>query len=129
MDMHQRRALIETLANPTPSRDYVMELVEDIGEPDTHALRITLRLVPDKLIPRSPALPTYLTALWKTPADSLEETAGMLLDDLSDSLVPRWIQVRIARSLSRGVGRHAVIVEDRQPKWTHPELLSRLAPL
>ncbi len=129
MDTHQRRALIETLPNPRSSPDYVMEVTEDIGEPDTHALRITLRLVPDKLIVQPRTLPGYLSALWETKTDSLEETAALLLEDLSDQAVPRWIEVRVAKALSRGVGEHAVVLEDCQPNWSNPSLLARLRPL
>ena len=52
----------------------------------------------------------------------------MILDDVNNEVVPRWVQVTVTAPGDRaaGVDGHGVMLEDRQPRWDNPALLSRL---
>ncbi len=49
-------------------------------------------------------------------------------DGAMDILLARWVQVILTTENSAGsvLGRQRVVLEDRQPKWDNPGLLSRL---
>lgn len=75
--------------------------------------------VADKWLLAPKALERYAAALPYEPPHAL---AAMLLDDFSNVLVPKFLQVRVG---DQGV---SVLIEDRRPRWDNPALLSRLAP-
>ena len=120
----QRQAAIETQPNPNPALDYLCQLDGNLG--DATATRVSLRYVPGKLVMNTEALGLYLCNVDPGGGQSLEALAAVILDDLNNELVPRWIQVILIaddHSLDRG---HRVLLEDRQPKWDNPTLLSRI---
>ena len=120
-----RQASIETQPNPNPGLDYLCHLEGNLGEAST--TRVSLRYVPGKLVLDTEALGLYLCSVEPQERQSLEALAALLLDDLNNELVPRWIQVILYaddHSLDRG---HRVLLEDRQPKWDNPTLLARIS--
>lgn len=121
----QRQTAIETQPNPNPALDYLCHLDGRLGEAAT--ISISLRYVPGKLVMDTEALGIYLCNVDLEENQSLEALAALILDDLNNELVPRWIQVILIaddRGLDRG---HRVLLEDRQPKWDNPTLLSRIS--
>ena len=121
----QRQAAIETQPNPNPALDYLCHLDGNLG--DATATKVSLRYVPGKLVLNTEALGIYLCNVEPDGNLSLEALAALILDDLNNELVPRWIQVVLIaddHSLDRG---HRVLLEDRQPKWDNPTLLSRIS--
>jgi len=58
----------------------------------------------------------------------LESVATVLINDLNNELVPRWVQIRIEITPQPDAPAlfHTVTLEDKQPKWSNPELLARL---
>jgi 7-cyano-7-deazaguanine reductase len=117
----ERQSRIETRRNPLPRVDYLCK-VEGVVTSD--GASVELRYVPDKLLLQMEAFGVYLAALPEPP--SLESLAATLIDDLNNELVPRFLQVRVTSAsddLDRG---HAVLMEDRRPRWDNPALLARL---
>ncbi|WP_142848900.1 hypothetical protein [Telmatospirillum sp. J64-1] len=117
-----RRGLLATATNPSARLDYVVTLAGSLPGPCPARLR--LRYVPDRLILRPTALPPYLEHLGGMGWDSLEAAAAILLDDVMDETVARWVQVRLtAENPACG---HCVLIEDRHPRWDNAPLLARL---
>lgn len=112
-----RRALLDTGANPSPRWDYVVTLAGRVGP-----IALRLRLVPGRLIVEPAAFGRYLAALDGAP--SLEALGAAVLEDVADRLVPRWIEVAL-RGPAQGLAVHEALFEDRQPKWEGKALLER----
>lgn len=129
MELTRRRALLETQTTPDLTLDFVSGL--DGKMPASATLgetTVVLRYVPDRLTLEPAAFDAYLGVLAAMEWESLEEVAVTFLNDFSNELVPRWAQINV-RSRSSALphmGEHSVTVEERQPKWENPELLSRL---
>ncbi|MCZ6466802.1 MAG: hypothetical protein O6829_05960, partial [Alphaproteobacteria bacterium] len=89
---------------------------------------VGVRYVPDKLIIDPAAFGRYLGALGTLPWESLETVAVTILDDINNEIVARWVQVALSapNGAHPGLDNHGVMLEDRQPKWDNPALLSRL---
>ncbi|PWC31154.1 hypothetical protein [Azospirillum sp. TSO35-2] len=113
-----RRERLTTRPSPDPRHDYLVELR---GEP-MPGTRLTLRLVPDRLVPDPAGVVAYL-ATFADVAEGLEALALAVLDDLNNELVPRWVEVTVERDAPLP---HRVVIEDRQPTWDNPQLLGRL---
>ncbi len=112
-----RHALLASAANPGSRLDYLVTLTVEIG-----AAKVRLRYVPDRLILAPGALVAYAVHLGGTHM-SPERLAIGVLDDVSNEIVPRWVEVTVEAS---GTERHGVTVADRQPNWSNPALLARL---
>lgn len=127
MTAQQRRSLLETHGDPGGSADYLVRLHGEFSNGDG-SIRVRLTYVPDRSLLKADTLELYLSALASVEWPSLEALAVAALDDVRNELVPRWVQVVL---VAGGTGRHhhTVVVEDQQPGWSNPALLSRLAPL
>ena len=130
MKVKERRALLETHANPDSALDYVSGLhgtlqAFGLGKPTL----LSIHYVPDRIIIDPAAFGRYLEALSALEWDSLEQLATEVLGDFNDHLIGRWVRVVVTapEGAYPGVGSHEVLIEDRQPGWDNPSLLSRLA--
>ena len=130
MDMNARRALLATAASPGGSRlDYMVSLGGELaGAADGAPLAVTLRYVPDRLTLDPASFARYLAAVGDAGLGSVEAVGVAVLEDVNNEVVPRWIQVAVAAGGNAGAGPVGVLLEDRQPKWDNPALLSRLRP-
>lgn len=129
MDLTNRRQLLTADRNPGARLDYVVALEGGIpGDAAVGPRTVGLRYVPDKLVLQPAAFGRYLDALAAQTWGSLEDLAVTILDDVNNEVVPRWVQATVSLPDTRhaGVESHGVILEDRQPKWDNPALLSRL---
>ncbi len=129
MDTQDRRNLLVTTPNPNPRLDYVSVLEGTVTvSTGGDAATVNLLFVPDKLILDTASFATYLGALGNLTWDTLEQVAVTILEDVSNEAVARWVQVALSgpEPAHGDVGRHAVLVEERQPAWDNPALLSRL---
>ena len=125
-DRLARQASIETLSNPNTANDYLCRQVSEIGM--NNPIMVSLCYVPGKLIISTESFGQYLHSLNISSDLSLESLAHTILDDLNNELVPRWIQISLFANdhgLDRG---HKILIEDREPRWDNPNLLSRLPP-
>lgn len=130
-DMLARRKLIETTRNPDAKVDYVSTLEADLLPADGARARVVVRYVPDRRVLSETGLPRYLEVVGSVGPENLETAATLIVADLADQLVPRWIQVFVQQArpgAEASPGRHEVLIEERQPKWRNDELLSRLGP-
>ncbi len=129
MEPNERRALLDTHANPDGAKDYVSSLrgtLQAFGHAaPTH---LAIHYVPDRGIVDPAAFGRYLEALSALEWDSLEQLAAAVIGDFNDQLVGRWFRVTAMapEGAYPGVGSHEVSIEDRQPDWDNPSLLSRL---
>lgn len=121
-----RQAAIETLPNPNTALDYLSRQDSEIG--GTSTIKVRLCYVPGKLVISSEAFGQYLHSINVSGDLPLEGLAHIILDDLNNELVPRWIQILLIANdhgLDRG---HKILIEDREPNWNNPNLLGRVAP-
>ncbi len=128
MTPHERRLLLSIAPNPDPKSDYVVTIEASFLIRLRTEVSVVLRFVPDRDILASDSFDTYLARLSEIDLSGLEAIATTILTDVNDRLVPKWIQVEAATGFAQAVGvhRHAVLAEDRQPRWDNPTLLSRL---
>lgn len=118
-----RRERLSTRPSPDARHDFLVELR---GEP-LPGVRLTLRLVPDLLVPDPVSVVAYLAEFSSSGGfpDGLEALAVAILDDINNELVPRWVEVAVEGDSPLP---HRVVIEDRQPTWDNPSLLGRLPP-
>lgn len=121
-DPAPRRALLRISPNPEPSLDYLVTLSAPLSSGET----VEIRYVPDRDILIPEALPAYLAsaALMGAP----ESIAALVLGDILNEALPRWVRVTLVPPPRHGV-THSVVMEDRRPGWDNPALLARMAPL
>ena len=119
------RDAVQTVANAALTVDYISILE---SEPHAAAPGLTIKYVPDKLILTSQSFDDYITEFRSVTFDSLEEFAIAVLSDINNEVVPRWCQIVVWRRVD-GITNRCVVVEDRQPNWDNPALLSRIAPV
>ncbi|MGE4219099.1 MAG: hypothetical protein AB7G39_06600 [Alphaproteobacteria bacterium] len=121
----QRRALLVTGPNPArrpgDALDYLIAYEACL---DAAGAVLRLSYAPGKLILVPDALEGYIATL--NPALPAEALAHVVLGDINDELVPRWVQIVIERPAKGPSGlRQRVLVEDREPHWDDPALLAR----
>ncbi len=127
----QRRQALRTETNPHRRLDYVVTLDGAVRLPPVAAEdtdddgRIVIRYVPDRLVLVPAGFWAYVAGLAPGPWPVLEALAAVVMEDLNNELVPRWLRVDLRRE---GSPAHHVSLEDRQPRWQTPEILSRLRP-
>jgi hypothetical protein len=121
--LRQRRACLQTMANPAADHDRISILS---GELPTSGLigggpiRVDLRYIADRDLIAATALAEYFQVAAREPCESLDAYADMVLSDLTNELIPRWIWLRMQSS------GHQVIQQDRQPAWDNPGLLATM---
>ena len=128
----QRRDLISAYPNTSLALDYVTTFSGQISHGnglDSATIKVDVRYVPDKLVLDMNTVPDYLLCLNDLAHQPLEKLAGVILDDRSNELVPRWLHVTAAVGDTGNPVRHSVAFEDRQPNWDNPTLLARLTPI
>ncbi len=124
----ERRRALTCRNNPHSGLDFLVSLEGRLTSP---AGRVALRYVPDRLILEPAAFHDYLALLAGREGPNAEDVAVAVLQDINNEVVPRWAQVRVAEESGSGDRNdgngHRVLVEDRQPNWDNPALLSRLS--
>ena len=122
-----RRRPLTSRGNPNLALDYVVLLDSGVVVFDC---RLRLRYVPDKLVLEPDSFDQYLSALTGHQITEPEDIALIVLDDINNQVVPRWVQVTLQRGTSTAPNAAArqlcILVEDRQPNWDNRDLLSRL---
>lgn len=128
MDMIERRGHLSSTANPDKKLDYIVTLQGHLPNSHGRSRHIVLRYVPDREVLDAKAFGLYLEALSQTPWPTPEDLAVTVLTDINNEVVARWIQVSLSvpERQHHAVETHAVVIEDRQPGWDNPSLLSRL---
>jgi len=120
MEAITRRGHLETAANPNTRTDYVVSLGGEV----VGLCRVEVRYIPDQAILTPASFAAYLKGLAALPWTHLEEITASVVNDLNNELVPRWVQVSVSGNSADMA--HRVTIEDRQPRWDNPILLSRI---
>lgn len=125
----RRQSGIATTPNPIPQTDYLCHLSGKLTSSGGQTISVDLRYVPDKWILLPSALSDYLHSLNPPDKEALELTAQVVLDDLNNQLVARWLQIVLTgpRESGADITAHRILLEDRQPQWDNPALLHRIA--
>jgi len=124
-----RQSSIATTPNPIPQTDYLCHLSGKLTSSGGQTITVELRYVPDKWILLPAALADYLHALAPPDREALELTASLVIDDLNNQLVARWLQITMSgpSEAATDITAHRILLEDRQPQWDNPALLQRIA--
>jgi hypothetical protein len=120
MDAILRREHLETGENLNAKIDYVVTLSGTISE----TCRVDIRYIPDLAILKPASLNAYLRTLGTMGWNQLEALGLTILNDLNNEVIPRWVQVTVGGKSADMA--HRVTLEDRQPHWDNPALLSRM---
>ena len=129
MKTESRRKLLRIFPNPEGKLDYIVTLKGRIGTAqESRQATVQLCYVPDRCILQDAAFRQYLDALADAEWNAIEELAALILHDLNNEVVARWTRVSVTRSAPSEVSErlHSISIEDCQPHWENPELLSRL---
>ena len=121
--LRQRRECLKTTVNPAADHDRISILSGELpgsGLIGGGPIHVDLRYIADRDIIAAAALAHYFQVAAQEPCETLEAYADMVLNDLNNELVPRWIWLRL-----QGSG-HQVIQQDRQPGWNDQGLLNTL---
>lgn len=114
----RRRAHLVFRPNPARKIDSLNMIA---GRIPATQVTVVLRYVPGKHFLEHRSFYRYLTDLLPVAKEGIEELAHVILDDLNNELVPRWLEIIVELD-----GGNKVLVEDRQPGWDNPSLLSRV---
>lgn len=71
------------------------------------SIHVDLRYIADRDVITAPTLAAYLEAAARETCEALEAYADMVLNDLNNELVPRWIWLRLQS------GGHKMIQQDQ----------------
>ncbi len=87
---------------------------------------IRLSYIPYKSVLDGDGFAAYLKDLPApdNAASAMETVAAVILDDLNNELVPRWLQLVLTREHPDGTVQR-VLVEDKQPRWDNKTLIGR----
>lgn len=128
----KRRSLLLPRGNPAGHTDYVVQIDSQVTASSlSAAISVTIRYIPDREVLDAPGLYDYWGMLGAADWPSFEDLAVTVLGDLSNVLVPRWIEIVLsteAADVEGGQG-HRVVLQERQPKWHNEALLTRLRPV
>ena len=117
--------LLETFANPSPERDYVIRmripeltcLCPKTGQPDFATLH--LEYVPDHLCVELKSLKLYIWS-FRDEGAFHEDLTNRILQDLVAICTPRFMRL-VAEFNVRGGIYTTVTAEHRQPDWQPPQ--------
>lgn len=129
MNTNDRRALLTDRPNPEGKLDYIAALKGTIRRADRpEGIDVTVHYVPDRSVLAVDSFGAYLDGLGPIAREPLEQLGTVVMNDLNNHLVPRWIEVRVSTGPQNPAAliSHAVLLTDRQPKWDNPGLLARL---
>ncbi len=127
-DVLARRALLA--ARPVAPTSPGVSSLNAVFAADGAEIGIRVRYVADRAALAPESLPRYLALFGGVRAVPFETLAQTILEDITDQIIPCWIEIRLRRDDVRSgvaVG-HEVRVEDRQPRWRENGVLDRLEP-
>ena len=122
-NLRERRACLRTIASPAPDHDRISILsgaLPSSGLIGGGQIHVDLRYIADCDLIAATTLAEYFQVAAQEPCESLEAYADLVISDLSNELVPRWIWLRLQS------GGHQVIQQDCQPAWNNSEILATL---
>ena len=105
--------MLETFENSFPHRDYLIEIIcpeftsvcPRTGQPDFGTL--TFQYVPDKLCVELKSLKLYLQQ-FRNQGIFYEDITNRILDDLVNTLHPRWIKLTASFTPRGGISTNVI---------------------
>ena len=98
MNSENRLHPLATTPNPDPGTDYAVALAMTTpASPIIGAVEVSIHYVPDKLILKPQGLSDYLAMVVRSEWPTVEVMAISLRNDISNEIVPRWLELRKAR--------------------------------
>lgn len=127
---HTRRGLLQSVANPKPDSEYIVQLRHKLapyGIETANGVELRLFYVPDAQMMTAENYDVYLSHFERELEEcaTIEELGAMIVDDLNNELVPKWIHLSLSGEHAHAM--HRVSYEERQPGWDNVFLLSRLS--
>ncbi len=112
--MSNFRQLLETFDNQFPQRNYEIEIVcpeftsvcPKTGQPDFGTL--TIRYTPDQKCVELKSLKLYLQS-YRNEGIFYENITNVILDDLVDTLQPRWLKIVAAFNARGGITENVTV--------------------
>ena len=125
MDILDRRRLLITQPNPDESIDYLVLLNGRIKQSESGPIDVKINYVPDRQIIEATSLSIYFDTVGTEMFPSTENAGILLLDDINNELVPRWIQITVSQKFSVDdfTHLHESRFQDSQPNWSNSQLL------
>ena len=116
------RRTLDTFANPSPDRDYVIRhecpeysaLCPLTGQPDFGTIVVVY--TPDRLCVELKSLKLYLQS-YRSRGIFYEDVTNVILDDLVACVAPRWMQVQSTWTVRGGI--HSVITAEHGRRPTN----------
>lgn len=113
--------ILETFANPSPQRDYVIEIVcpeftsvcPKTGQPDFGTL--TFRYIPDKLCVELKSLKLYLQQ-FRNEGIFYESVTNQILDVMVTLLAPRRMELIAAFTPRGGISTTVTVLFEQEKK-------------
>ncbi len=117
--------MLASAPNPYRNRAYIVSISQAVTL-NEQAFQFGLRYVPDKLLLDHRGLTDYLQKKLLHGAMTMEALAHDVLEDITDQIIPKWIEVNL-RLQENKLGQNILItIEERQPNWENETLLKRL---
>jgi len=120
-----KKDILSAAPNPYRNKVYIVSITQEISL-NQQSYLFGLRYVPDKLLLNDAGLANYLEQTLGHKAKSAEILTHEILEDITDQIIPKWIEVNL-RQKDNDHGQNIFItMEDRQPGWENTPLLNRL---
>ncbi|PCJ35291.1 MAG: hypothetical protein COA93_03410 [Alphaproteobacteria bacterium] len=124
------KEFLSSSENPYRSKAYVVSITQEIALNQKTYL-FGLRYIPDKLILDHDGLADYLRQMLAHKTTKAEKLAPHILahdilEDVTNHIIPKWIEVNLVDEENNQGQNIWVTIEDRQPNWENDALLKRL---
>jgi len=117
--------ILSSSSNPYRNKTYTVSVTQEVRL-NQQAYLFGLRYVPDKLLLNHEGLATYLKQKFAGEATKAEILAHDILEDITNHIIPKWIEINLVNEENTHGQNIWVTIEDRQPDWQNDALLKRL---
>ncbi len=126
--MSTARDILSSSPNPHRHKSYVVAITQEITL-NQQAYLFGLRYIPDKILLDHQGLANYLEQMLANAPPEAESLAHDILEDVSNEIIPKWIEVNLVQEENKFGQNIRITIEDRQPHWENDKLLNRLPAL
>ncbi len=126
--MTAARDILSSSPNPHRHKNYVVAITQEITI-NQQAYLFGLRYIPDKILLNHQGLAGYLEQILTNAPAEPEILAHNILEDVSNEIIPKWIEINLLQEENKSGQNILIIIEDRQPHWENDRLLNRLPAL
>jgi len=125
MDVHARRDLLGCQSNPEEKQEYLVSFSGDLRLSNDQLFQVRLTYVPDLFVLDATTFQPYLDIVGRVDDSTPERSGKLILEDINNQLVPRWIRVTIFGRLDQSdMHTYRCLFQDHQPNWQNSSLIS-----